>query len=161
VAGRDSAPITDEQFAAARDLAAAAGVTIEARDKQADVAATRNFATALGILMALGFMAITVGLIRGEAAGDLRILTASGATSSNRRTLTGATAGGLALLGAVLGTGGAYLGLGAAHVSDLSVLSPVPVWHLLVLIVGMPLVAAVAGWLLAGREPSSLVQPIV
>ncbi len=156
-----SAPITDEQFAAARDLAAAAGVTIEARDKQADVAATRNVATALGILMALGFMAITVGLIRGEAAGDLRILTASGATSSNRRTLTGATAGGLALLGAVLGTGGAYLGLGAAHVSDLSVLSPVPVWHLLVLIVGMPLVAAVAGWLLAGREPSSLVQPIV
>jgi len=52
---------------------------------------------------------MTVGLIRSETAGDLRTLTATGASSATRRTLTGATAGALAVLGAVIGTTGAYL----------------------------------------------------
>ena len=48
----------------------------------------------------LGFLfCILRGLIRSEAAGDLRILTATGATASIRRMLTAATAGGLAVLG--------------------------------------------------------------
>ena len=40
---------------------------------------------------------------------DLRTLTATGASSTTRRTLTGATVGALALLGALIGATGAYL----------------------------------------------------
>ena len=111
--------------------------------------------------MALAVMAMTVGLVRSEAAGDVRILTASGATSSNRRTLTAATAGALALLGTMLGVAGAYLGLGALHIDHLDELTPVPVIHLVALGLGVPVLAAAAGWLLAGRSPSWLArQPL-
>ena len=65
--------------------------------------------TAAGALLALAILALTVGLIRGESAGDLRILAATGATSRIRRTLTATTAGALALLGALLGVAGAYV----------------------------------------------------
>ena len=45
-------------------------------------------AAAAAILLALGILAMTVGLIRSETAGDLRTLTAAGATSRIRRTNT-------------------------------------------------------------------------
>ncbi len=67
------------------------------------------------MLLALGVLAMTVGLIRAEAAGDIRTLTATGATSTIRRAVTASTAGGLAVLGALLGTVGAYLGLSAGY----------------------------------------------
>lgn len=154
-------PITEDQFAEAREMAANAGITVEARSDQANLVALRTGATAVGILVALGILAMTVGLIRSEAEGDLRTLTATGATSSIRRTLTAATAGSLALLGAVLGTTGAYLGFAAGYANDLGTLLPVPFLHLLVIFIGLPLIATVAGWLLAGREPRTLArQPI-
>jgi putative ABC transport system permease protein len=118
----------------------------------------RSGATAAGGLLALGVLAMTVGLIRGEAAGDLRTLTATGATSRTRRGLTAATAGGLALAGAALGIAGAYVGLIAAYADDIAALSQVPLLHLTVTAIGVPLVAAAAGWLLAGREPRSLTR---
>ena len=74
---------------------------------------------ALFLIMALAILALTVGLIREESAGDLRTLTAAGATSRIRRTLTAATAGALAFLGSLLGVGGAYLVLVAAYYDDL------------------------------------------
>ncbi len=121
----------------------------------------RNWSTAAGILVALGVLAMTVGLIRSETAGDLRTLTATGASSSTRRTLTGATAGALALLGALLGTAGAYAALLAWHRSNLHPLTHVPVANLLIIVVGLPLVATAAGWLLAGREPAAIArQPL-
>ena len=79
--------------------------------------------TAAGALLALGILALTVGLIRSESAGDLRILTATGATSRIRRTLTATTAGALALLGALLGVAGAYVVLLALYYDDLGYLS--------------------------------------
>ena len=97
-------PLTAAQLAAARDVAAKAGLIIEARNSQASLATISAAATAAGALLALGVLAMTVALIRTEAAGDLRTLTAAGATSTTRRTLTAATAGALALLGALLGT---------------------------------------------------------
>jgi putative ABC transport system permease protein len=113
------------------------------------------------MLLALGVLAMTVGLIRSEAAADVRTLTATGATSGTRRTLTAATAGGLAFVGVVLGTGGAYIALIAGHVRDLDQLSPIPVVHLAAIVLGTPLVAAGAGWLLAGREPSALARQVI
>jgi putative ABC transport system permease protein len=154
-------PLTSAQVAAARDLAAAAGLTIEARNDRNELAAIRSGATGAGMLLALGILAMTVGLIRGEAAGDLRTLTATGATGRTRRTLTAATGGALALLGVLLGAAGAYLALIAGYHDDLGALSRVPAGHLAVTLVGLPLTAAAAGWLFAGREPPAIArQPL-
>jgi putative ABC transport system permease protein len=155
------APITGAQAARARQVAADAGMTVEARDHQPQLTAIRSGATAAGLLLALGILAMTVGLIRGEAAGDLRTLTAAGATSGTRRTLTAVTGGALALLGVLLGAAGAYLALIAGYNDDLGALGRVPVADLAVTVIGLPLTAAAVGWLLAGREPSTLArQPL-
>ena len=61
------------------------------------------------LLVALGVLAMTVGLIRSETTSDLRTLTAAGASTWTRRWLVGATAGALGLLGGVLGVVGAHL----------------------------------------------------
>jgi putative ABC transport system permease protein len=153
-----SGPPTSEQLAAAREAAAGAGLTIEVRDRQGGLGALRTGATATGILVALAIVAMTVGLVRSEAGRDLRILTATGATRRTRRTLTAATGGGLALLGVILGTAGAYLGLTAGFVRDLGELSPVPVAHLAVIAVGLPLLATAAGWLVSGRAVTDIAR---
>ena len=101
---------------------------------------------------------MTIGLIRTEAASDLRTLTATGATSTTRRTLTATTGGALALLGALTGATGAYLALAAGYRSDPSVLSHPPVLYLTITIVGIPAAAALSGWLLA-RPPASSPRP--
>jgi putative ABC transport system permease protein len=155
------APLTADQLSSARGLAAAAGLTIETRDDQAGLGKLRTGATAVGMALALGILAMTVGLIRAEATGDVRTLTATGASSGTRRTLTAATAGGMGLLGALLGIAGAYVALAAGPFGDLSRLRQVPVAQLVLIVAGTPLIAAATGWLLAGREPASLSrQPI-
>jgi putative ABC transport system permease protein len=68
------------------------------------------------------------------------------------------TAGALALLGAVLGTAGAYAGLSARYADDLAALRPVPVANLLTIAIDLPIVAATAAWVLAGREPPSVAR---
>jgi putative ABC transport system permease protein len=154
-------PLTAAQLAAARDVAATAGLTTEARNSHASLATISAAATAAGALLALGVLAMTVALIRTEAAGDLRTLTAAGATSTTRRTLTAATAGGLALLGALLGTADAYLALVAGHLSDLGALSRVPLLYLAITILGVPVAAALTGWILAGRKPPSIARRLL
>jgi putative ABC transport system permease protein len=156
-----SQPLTSAQLAAARDLAADAGITIEARNNQDELPAIRTGATAAGLLLALGILAMTIGLIRGEAAGDLRTLSATGATGRTRRTLAAATSGALALLGALLGTGGAYLALTAGYDDDLGSLSQVPLPQLTIILAGLPLAAATGGWLLAGRQPPTLTRQLL
>ncbi|HEY2428733.1 MAG TPA: hypothetical protein VGI06_07375, partial [Acidimicrobiales bacterium] len=71
------------------------------------------------------------------------------------------TSGALALLGALLGTAGAYAALLVWYRSDLSPLGRVPVANLLIIVAGLPLLAAGGGWLLAGREPPGIArQPL-
>lgn len=151
-------PITTAQLAAARSLAAEAGLTVEARDGQGSVGTVRAGATAGGLLVALAVLAMAVGLIRGEGAADLRTLTATGATARVRRTITAATAAGLALLGVLLGTAGAGLGLLAVYRHDLGVFGRIPAIYPLLFLVGVPLAAAVGGWLIAGREPANIAR---
>jgi putative ABC transport system permease protein len=156
---------TAAQISNARLTAFGAGLTIETKNSSPSSSEIINWATVFGIALALGILAMSVGLIRSEAGRDLRTLAATGAGSSTRRTLTAATAGGLALLGAVLGTVAAYVGaIGFSwdnQLDGLSSLTSVPVTNLLVILVGMPLAATVVGWLLAGREPSAIAhQPI-
>ena len=154
-------PLTSEQVADARALAADNGLTIETRRESTSFATIKAIAIAAGALLALAILAMTVGLIRSESAGDLRTLTATGATSRIRRTLTAATAGALALLGALLGVAGAYLALAATYSDDLGYLGRIPVLPLAVMVVGVPLTAAAAGWLLAGRQPSTIARPAI
>ena len=151
-------PPTAAQITDARLTAGAAGMTIETKSSTPSSAEILNYATAFGIALALGILAMTIGLIRSETASDLRTLAATGASSFTRRELTAATAFALALGGAVLGTVAAYVAaIGYAWdnpLDGLSELSSVPARQLLFILVGMPVVAAVVGWLLAGREPS-------
>ena len=146
------------QITNARLTAGAAGMTIETKSSTPSSAEILDYATAFGIALALGILAMSIGLIRSETARDLRTLTAAGAGSMTRRELTAATAFALALAGAVLGTVAAYVAaIGYAwdnQLDGLSALSNVPTENLLIILVGMPVVAAVIGWLLAGREPA-------
>jgi putative ABC transport system permease protein len=154
-------PLTGEQVGDARALAADNGLAIETRRESTSFATTKAIAIAAGALLALAILAMTVGLIRSESAGDLRTLTATGATSRIRRSLTAATAGALALLGALLGVAGAYLALAATYSDDLGYLGRIPVLPLVLMVVGVPLAAAAAGWLLAGRQPPAIARPAI
>jgi putative ABC transport system permease protein len=156
-----SRPLTSEEIADARELAAGVGLTIEVQREDSSNARIMAVATGAGALLALAILALTVGLIRSESTGDLRTLTATGATSRIRRTLTGATAGALALLGAILGVAGAYVVLLALYHDDLGYLRDVPVFYLALAVVGVPLAATAAGWLLAGREPPAIARAVI
>jgi putative ABC transport system permease protein len=154
-------PLTSGQIADARERAADAGLTIEVKRETNAPTKAMAITTAAGALLALGILAMTVGLIRGEGARDLRILTATGATSSIRRKLTATTAGSLALLGALLGVAGAYILLLALYYDDLGYLSDVPFLYLALAVVGVPLAATAAGWLLTGREPPANARTVI
>jgi putative ABC transport system permease protein len=151
-------PLTAAQIADARHRAAEAGIAIETRTgPDHGLQRLRNYATGAGVLVALGVLAMTVGLIRSETAGELRTLTATGASGATRRMLNAATAGALALLGAILGTAAAYLALIAWHWHDLGYLDRPPYLDLAVLILGLPVVALAGAWLL-GRTPTTLAR---
>src|SRR5512133_2660433 len=154
-------PLTSNQIADARDAAAEAGLTIETQRKSNPPTEVMSIATAAGAFLALAILAMTVGLIRSESAGDLRTLTATGATSRIRRTLTATTAGALALLGAILAIAGAYVVMLALYHDDVGYLSDVPVLYLALAVIGVPLAATAAGWLLAGREPPAIARPAI
>ena len=156
------APLTAAQTNAARQFALTYGATVESESGSIGPGEIADGATALGIVIALGVLAMSVGLIRSEAAQDLRTLTATGASGTTRRMITAATAAALGLLGAILGMAGAVIaGLAWAR-SSLSVMfGDVPLTDVLILLLGLPLIAAAAGWLLAGREPPLIArQPI-
>ena len=124
-------PITASQVADLRDIAAGAGLTIESSRVQATLTDLRTATVLGGALLAMAVLASTVGLIRGEAAADMRILTALGARRRLRRALTAATAGALALLGTAIGAATAYLVIATILRRQPEALVPVPLTHLL------------------------------
>ena len=152
-------PLTAQQISQARAIAVQDGVSIESKSGELDLGQIANGATILGLLIALGVLAMSVGLIRSETARDLRTLTATGASSTTRRTITAATAGALGLLGAILGTAGAMIaGLTWAHSSLTTTFGHVPTLDYLLLLVALPAAAAACGWLLAGRSPATIAR---
>jgi putative ABC transport system permease protein len=154
-------PLTAAQLNTARQLAAAAGATIETKSGEASLSQILSGATAVGILIALGVLAMTVGLIRSETASDLRTLAATGAGGTTRRNLTAVTAGALGLLGALTGTAIAYLTAISWFRHASVIASTAPVAELAVILAGLPLAAAVGGWLFAGRQPPMITrQPL-
>jgi putative ABC transport system permease protein len=152
--------LTAGQASAAQHAAAAAGLTAETRNSIPTSAEILDVATVFGILLALGILVMSVGLLRSETASDLRMLTATGAGSTARRAISAATAGALALIGAVVGIVAGYIAaisfFRTSQLDTLSSLTSIPVANLLLILVGMPLVAVIGGWLLAGREPRAI-----
>jgi putative ABC transport system permease protein len=154
--------ITQSQLTSANALAASGDLTIESKNDAPASSEIVNWATVFGIALALGVLAMSVGLIRSETASDLRTLAATGASSRTRRALTAVTAGGLAFLGALLGTVAAYVGLLGffransleGGVSDL--INNVPWNNLFFILIAMPAAAVLIGWVLAGREPRAI-----
>jgi putative ABC transport system permease protein len=153
--------LTLAQVDAAQQSAAAAGLYVESRPTGADQTRLAGQFTGVGIAVALGVLTMTVGLIRSETSRDLRTLTATGARRRTRRTLTAATASALAFAGAVIGTGCAYVALIAWYHQEVHWLSHPPVVNLLAMILGLPIVAYLGGYLLAGREAAAIArQPL-
>jgi putative ABC transport system permease protein len=155
-------PLTSAQIHNARLAAVAANMTVETRSSIPTSATIVDWATVFGIVLALAILAMSLGLIRSEAASDLRTLAATGASGRTRRNLTAATAGALGFTGAVLGTVGGYVGTaGWFRTNSLNgglgaLFTTVPVTNLLIILIGMPLVAAIGGWIFAGRQPRDL-----
>ena len=157
-----AAPLTPAQINSARQTAVAAGLTIETKNGAPSLAELRNYAAGSGILLALAVLAMTVGLIRGEAAADLRTLAANGASGRTRRAITATTASALGLTGALLGTVIGYAAIVALFRSELSErLTPLPIIDILLVVVGLPLIATIGSWLLAGREPPAVARQAI
>jgi putative ABC transport system permease protein len=49
----------------------------------------------------------------------------------------------------------------ALYHDDLGYLSEVPVLYLTLAVVGVPVAATAAGWLVAGREPPAIARPAI
>ena len=156
------APLTATQISNARAATTAADGQIETKSGQLSLTQIGDGASTAGILIALAILAMSVGLVRSETAGDLRTLAATGASARTRRAITTATTGALGLLGAVLGTATACLAVIAwVHGSLGAVFTHVPGIDYLLILAGLPLVASAGGWVFAGREPPAVArQPI-
>jgi putative ABC transport system permease protein len=147
-------PLTAVQISSTRSAVVAAGGTLETKSGELGLSQITSGATAAGMLIALGVVAMSVGLVRGESTSDLRTLAVIGASRRTRRAITSATAGALALLGAVLGSAAAFAAIIAwAPASIGGTFAHVPWADVLLILAGLPVAAAVAGWLLAGRQP--------
>jgi putative ABC transport system permease protein len=157
---------TAAQISSAQLTASTAQLRVESRNDIPSGSTIINWATLFGILIALGVLAMSVGLVRSETSSDLRTLAATGASSYTRRTLTAVTAGALGFLGALLGVVGGYVAMiGWLRSNSLnggiSALANVPFSDLLLILLGMPAIAAAVGWLFSSREPGTMGrQPI-
>jgi putative ABC transport system permease protein len=157
---------TAAQISGAQLTASTAQLQVESRNDIPSGSTIINWATLFGILIALGVLAMSVGLVRSETSGELRTLAATGASSYTRRTLTAVTAGALGFLGALLGVVGGYVAMiGWLRSNSLnggiSALENAPFRDLFFILIGMPVIAAIVGWLFASREPSVMGrQPI-
>ena len=150
-------PLTPRQINAARQVALGLGTSVETKSGQLSLGEISGGATVGGLLLALGVLAMTVGLIRAETLRDLRTLTAAGAGARTRRALTGVTTGVIALLGAALGAAaGAAAVLAWSHANLTATFGNVPWSDIGLLVIGMPLIGAAAGWLLGGRQPPAV-----
>jgi putative ABC transport system permease protein len=157
-----NSPITSTQITNGQTAAAINNLSIESKNDAPTSHEIVNWATVFAIVLALGILAMSIGLIRSETASELRTLTATGASSRTRRSLTAVTAGGLAFLGALLGTLAAYVGLvgwfrtNALEGGLSDIIDHVPWNNLFLIVIAMPVVAMIVGWVLSGRDPTAI-----
>jgi putative ABC transport system permease protein len=159
------AGLTAAGIRGAQQAAAAAGLSVETRNSIPSLSTIVNDATAFGIVLALAILGMSVGLVRSEAARDQRTLSAAGASATARGIMVATTAGALGFTGALIGAAGGYLAaIGFARSNQLDTLSSlnsIPVANLLLILLGMPIIAAAVSWLLTLRGPSAIArQPL-
>jgi putative ABC transport system permease protein len=152
---------SDSEVSNAELAASTTQLSVETKNDQPSSSTVITWATIFGIVIALGVLGMSVGLVRSETAGDLRTLAATGASSYTRRTLTAVTAGALGFLGALLGTVGGYIGMvGWLRSNSLNggigALGNIPIDDLLIILLAMPAFAAIVGWVSAGRQPAAM-----
>ena len=157
--------LTALQKQTALTIATTTGVTVETANSFASLDDVLAWSVGVGLLLALGVLAMTVGLIRAETASELRVLSAAGASRRTRRVLTAVTAGTLGFVGAVLGIVTAYalvaafLASSTANIGELT--ENLPLRPLAVMLLGLPLLASLGGLAFSGREPAGIAhQPI-
>ena len=157
-----AAPLTAAQLHAVQQFGKTNEVQVLTATYNPSLDDFTDSATALGLVIALSVLAMSVGLIRSETAPDLRTLTATGASGATRRTITAATAAALGLLGAILGMAGAVIaGMVWTRSGLTATAGGVPITDIVILLIGLPLAAAAGGWLFAGREPPAVArQPL-
>ena len=85
---RTDHPLTKDQLTAARAAAARAGMVVESRSTSGATDALQTWATRVGVVLAMLIVVMSVGLVRADAAPDLRTLTANGAPARTRRAIT-------------------------------------------------------------------------
>jgi putative ABC transport system permease protein len=154
--------LTPAQTDLARRTALAAHARVEAASGTPSLAQVRNRLALASLVVALAVVALITGLARSEAARDQRTLASIGASGTTRRNISAVTTGAIALLGAVVGTAVAYLAVTAwAHTTLRTTLTPILVTDLLALLVGLPCLATIGGWLFAGRDlPANSRKPL-
>jgi putative ABC transport system permease protein len=157
---------TAVQINSAELAASTTQLAVEAKNDEPTSSAVITWATIFGIVIALGVLGMSVGLVRSETTSDLRTLAATGASTYTRRNLTAVTAGALGFLGALLGTLGGYIGMiGWLRSNSLNggmaALGNIPVAYLLIILLGMPAFAAIVGWLFAGHEPAAMTHQAI
>ncbi|MDY7101041.1 MAG: hypothetical protein S0880_07620 [Actinomycetota bacterium] len=152
-------PITDEQADA---LAAVAGrLVVETHEPPASASGLRWATLAIGAGIALGVLAVMSALIRLDAERRERALAALGAGSRLRRRSEVATTAVLAFVAAGFAVPIGYLGL-FAFLSDRpdDVHLAAPAGPMAVLLVGVPLAAVAATWILAHLRPEPPTRPV-
>jgi putative ABC transport system permease protein len=154
-------PPTAAQISATRLAAANANMRLETKSSIPSSQEIIDWATFFALALSLVMLALSVGLIRSETSADLRTLSATGASNRTRRNITAATAGALGFAGGLLGILAGYVGIGgwirgSALNGGLGALSSVPIGNLLVILFGMPLLAAAVAWMFSGRQPKTM-----
>ena len=139
----------------ARQAAADAGLAIEVKE-EGPPTRRRWPSRRPRRILALAILAMTVGLIRSESAGDLRTLVATGrppaSGARSRRPLPARWRCSARSWASPVPTS-----CSALYYDDLGYLSDVPIVYLALAIVGVPLAAAAAGWL--PRRPRAACHP--
>jgi hypothetical protein len=134
------APLSAAQIHAAQRLALAYQAPLGIASGGPDLGEIADAGTVLGIIIALGVLAASVGLIRSETGRDLRTLTQPGPA---------------------LPRGGRSPRLVWAHASLSAMFGDLPLTDVLILLLGLPLIVAAGGWLFAGRKPPAVArQPL-
>lgn len=128
--------------------------SVQGRLHDQDTATEMLILIGLALFVALAATGLSVGLAVADSRSDLAALAAVGASPRTRRRITAAQAGVIAGIGTVAGVvTGLLLGyvLGLWQSADQNYGSTwqavVPWWHIVLLLVALPLLAAAAGWL--------------
>jgi putative ABC transport system permease protein len=136
-------------------LAGSVDALVAAQAREVSAGADREFvglALALSALTGLVVVLIATALATAESSADARVLDAVGATPSVLRTVAGARAGYLALLGALLAAPAGLLpSWGLVELADAKLAFHTPWRTLAAFALGFPVLAFLGAWFGAGR----------